>query len=462
MGYLSPGLIKMKRRILLVEPDYKNKYPPLGLMKISSYHKARGDYVRFVKGCDPEVRSGKWDRVYVSTLFTFCWDATINTVKYYGGSVPSGQDVFVGGVMATLLADDVERETGATVVKGLIDKRGALDKGTRCVIDALVPDYSILGEIEYKYPLNDAYLGYATRGCPNRCKFCAVRVIEPEFVDYLPIRKQVRNIEVRYGAKQDLVLLDNNVLASRRFERIVSDILELGFEKGAKRAGRRRILDFNQGIDARRLTRENVSLLAKTAIRPMRIAFDHISMRDRYVKCVRMANEVGIPSLSNYVLYNYTDTPEDFYERLRINVELNQELGTRIFSFPMKYIPLNAKDRRYVGRHWTRKLLRGVQCILLATKGKVGANRDFFRAAFGENAEEFLRIALMPEAYIIYRERYKHNGAHDWNALYKCLGPNQRAQLAEMVGGNHVRKEEVVRVSSLRLKRILRHYTEVS
>ena len=52
-------------RVLLVEPNYKNKYPPMGLMKISTYHKMLGDEVRFVKGVDPNVDAAVWDRIYI-------------------------------------------------------------------------------------------------------------------------------------------------------------------------------------------------------------------------------------------------------------------------------------------------------------------------------------------------------------------------------------------------------------
>ena len=57
-------------RVLLVEPKYKNKYPPMGLMKISTYHKMLGDEVHFVKGTNPSIDAEVWDRIYVTTLFT--------------------------------------------------------------------------------------------------------------------------------------------------------------------------------------------------------------------------------------------------------------------------------------------------------------------------------------------------------------------------------------------------------
>lgn len=416
------------RRILLVEPGYHNKYPPLGLMKISSYHKLRGDFVRFAKGCVPPVRSEKWDRVYVSTLFTFFWKQTIETIHYYRKAVDSPDGIVVGGVAATLLAEDIRRETGATVIPGLLDQPGMLDQGDRCKVDLLPPDYKILAQIDYKYGLNDAYISYATRGCPNRCRFCAVSRIEPDYCSYLPLKRQVKSVEEMSGPKQHLVLLDNNVLASDDFERIINDIVDLGFQTGATLNKKLRHVDFNQGIDIRLLTPSKMRLLAKTALRPLRLAFDHIELKKPYTDCVRLAVDCGITHLSNYVLYNYTDRPQDFYERLRINVDLNQELGTQIYSFPMKYIPLDAKNRSFVGRNWNKRLLRGVQCILLATKGKVGTHLDFFEAAFGRTFDEFIEIAMMPEEYIIHRRAYENNGADQWRAAFRALSTTERTE----------------------------------
>ena len=75
------------KRILLVEPEHRNKYPPLGLMKISAYHKLRGDHVEFVKGCSRSHREYTWDRIYVASLFTFYWKVTVRTVEYYRQAV---------------------------------------------------------------------------------------------------------------------------------------------------------------------------------------------------------------------------------------------------------------------------------------------------------------------------------------------------------------------------------------
>jgi hypothetical protein len=203
-----------------------------------------------------------------------------------------------------------------------------------------------------------------------------------------------------------------------------------------------------------------MELLATAAIRPLRIAFDHISIKNIYEKRIRSAAKCGLLDLSNYVLFNYTDTPEDFYERLRINCELNQELGTKIYSFPMKYIPLNAKNRDYVGPNWNRKLIRGVQCILLATRCMVSPKLEFFEAAFGKSPREFLEIALMPNEYIIHRRYHENNGAADWKCIYHSLSPNQRSLLLEIHSEGRITETHFKKTKSPRFRKLLEHYIE--
>ena len=75
------------------------------------------------------------------------------------------------------------------------------------------------------------------------------------------------------------------------------------YEKTHKTSKRRRIVDFNQGIDSRLITEANMNKLAEVNIYPLRIAFDHWQLRDIYEKSIRTAVGSGIKSLSNYLLY---------------------------------------------------------------------------------------------------------------------------------------------------------------
>ncbi len=448
----------MYNKVLLIEPAYKNKYPPLGLMKISSFHKDRGDEVRFVKGLNKDAQSQIWDRIYITTLFSFYWDITIKTIKYYEFSVKYPQNLFIGGPMATIMADEIEKETGFKPVKGLLNEKGKLRLQGDEKIDGIVPDYSILDEIDYKYPVSNAYFAYMTRGCIRRCPFCAVPLIEPIYIDYIPLKKQIQIIAEKHGEKKDLLLLDNNILASREFDRIIDEIKEAGFFKGAKLNNKYRYVDFNQGIDVRLLTKEKIKKLAELPIKPLRIAFDHIELKDAYIKRIEWAAEFGLTRLSNYILYNYNDRPEDLYNRLKINVELNERLGTQIFSFPMKYIPVNEKSRKtYIGKYWNPKYLRAIQCILNATHGIVGPKKDFFYAAFGKNLEEFKKLLLMPEDYIIYREYHKYNGAADWSLLYNSLTPKEKEEFYKVVTTNQF-NASIFTNSNNKLTALFKHY----
>lgn len=376
------------KRVLLIEPEYKVKYPPLGLMKISTYHKRRGDEVTFHKGTSASVRDQRWDIIYITTMFTFYWKQTIETIKFYQRGKME-HNIKIGGILASLLKEDVKAETGINPHFGLWDE-----------VDRLPPDYSLTNSV-YNYALNNASIGYMTKGCKNKCAFCAVPLLEPEYVDFIPLKGQLNK------DKRDLILLDNNVLASSQFPEIIKEIKRCGFKREARHNNAYRHVDFNQGLDARYLSEDKMALLSELQIRPLRIAFDDVKYEKLYTEKIRLAQKYGIKNLSNYILFNFEDTLDDFYYRLRLNIELNEELGLSIFSFPMKYVPLDAKDRKYIGPNWTKTRLRGIQCILHATRGVVGPKKSFFEAAFGRNVEEFKHIIEQPEEAIFYRSKMK-------------------------------------------------------
>ena len=460
----------MKKKILLVEPAYRTKYPPLGLMKISTYHKMKGDDVFFVKGKSTSVEYQNWDRVYISTLFTWTWKETIDTIRYYTATLfnYTGK-CFVGGILASLLLDELFNQTGVQPVEGLLNDPKKIEQDDDVIIDDLPPDYGILKQVEninFKYENTDAYLGYTTRGCVRRCGFCAVRTFEPSYVGYVDIKTVVNGIKAKSGEKQNLILMDNNVLASSHFDRIIDDIKELGFVKGATfgPTKRKRIVDYNQGLDARKLDEHKMQRLAEIPLEPLRLAFDSISLKRTYLKAVRLAHQYGQKEMSNYILYNYDDAPEDFYERLRINIDLNEEFrnnGTKtsIYSFPMRYIPLNAKDRDMAtgNGHWNKKYLRAVQVILNVMKGPVMPGKQFFEQAFGRDADEFKAIMSMPEEFI--RNRLVHNWK-DLNSIEARWMPYVSEWMSEFARLSASEQEELTRaIAAVDSSQIKHNYT---
>lgn len=425
----------MSNNILLIEPGYPNKYPPLGLMKIAQYHGLDGknDNVRFIKGEDSRVLDKHWDRVYITTLFSFEFNRIAKSIDFAIKVVNGNTDrIFVGGIAASLMHERFLSEVrwcGVRFIKGLLDKAPAISLQLDSFSDELyaddiislpiedhIPDYSILEQIDYQYPVRDAYFAYASRGCVRKCKFCGVPKLEGAQRDTESLADIVSGIEEKYGAKKDLILMDNNVVASAKFKEIIAEIRDLGFAKGAKlkRNGRNitRRVDFNQGVDARILCKDPMFLreLSTICISPLRVAFDHAGFRKPYEQAIRYAHEFGLDQLSNYMLYNFHDTPQDLFDRMRLNVSLNEELGVRIFSFPMRYQPTDRPDRGHIGEKWNRYWLRSFQIILQATHGIVSGSPNFFKHAFGNCYAEFENILYMPHAYIRNRQWFSSHG----------------------------------------------------
>jgi len=513
-------------KVLLVEPDYKNKYPPIGLMKISNYHKNKGDYVYFYKGiykCD-EI----WDRIYITTLFTFDYDKVIKTIRYYKEKVSTLENLFVGGILASLMTEDLKADTDVqNLIPGQLTSSDLIGYNDNVNIDALPIDYDMLKDTNYSYPASKNFIAYTTRGCVNKCFFCAVPNLEGSLSITNNITKQITILRNHYGDKKDLMLLDNNILgvSTQDLEKIVTDLNDLGFIKektytypneiaiilrsyyrylehgkstlqllvdckkylynllNGKRISKnnkdrlaeiidyledsfdffdaleeryneidsicsvyrnkiryQRYVDFNQGLDAREFTEEKISILSQLPLKPCRIAFDNIELKDQYIKALTTAHKYGINYFSNYLLYNADfDKPEDLYLRIEVNIEIAEKLeNIHLFSFPMKYAPIDKKDRLYIGKNWNKHYLRSIQAIINVTKGVVTQGRSFFKEAFGSNLDEYFNILAMPHDFIIYRNYYKSKGlTNEWLQLFSDLSADEKTQLLEMLSNSN-------------------------
>ena len=181
-----------------------SNYPNLALMKVSAWHKSQGDTVEWYNPFDT------YDRLYMAKVFSFTPD--------------------YGFVIANVRGEVVRGGTG-------YDIRSSLPGD----MDRLQPDYSL-------YPAVDSRTsyGFLTRGCPNRCKWCVVPQKEGKIAPYMDVD------EIALDGRTNLILMDNNILAS-----------DYGLRQIEKIICRKYRIDFNQGLDARLVTDDIAQMLAK-------------------------------------------------------------------------------------------------------------------------------------------------------------------------------------------------------
>lgn len=307
--------------VLLIEPMYHRDFVPIGLMKISTYHKQQGDTVKYVRTNNVGLlKDFKADKIYITSLFNWDLDKVIECGRSAKATFPNA-DISIGGICATLLSDRIEKATGIHVHKGLI-----MD------VEELRPDYSLFPDIDYS-------LSFTTRGCVRKCQWCMVRIHEPEYFE-------ISNWENQLDLTKDKILLmDNNFLAcsDKHFYQVTKQL-----EKYGKKT------DFNQALDARLLTRDRAEALSKIKFDPLRFAFD--TYTPGLEKSVRQAvgwmKEFGFPTgrITIFVLYNFNDTPEDARRRCEI---IQNELEA--VPYAMRYKPLDKTEAsEHIGKHWNK------------------------------------------------------------------------------------------------------------
>ena len=267
-------------------------FPSLPLMKISAYHKARGDAVKLIDNF-----SERFDIAYCSKTFNLPGIAKIPQLA----QTPLADELYLGGT-----------GFGIEVIDGRERYRKGKDPGLPPCIEYIYPDYGL-----YPKLTKDTAFGFLTRGCPNACGFCVVSGKEGN------LSFHVADLSEFWRGQRNIKLMDANLLACGNAEELLVSLIQ---SKAS--------INFMQGLDARYVDESAARLLGDMNIKMIHFAFDlmrneaaiirglslfrsHFSKSDRYCKV--------------YILTNYDTTPAEDWYRVKKVIELGFQPDVRIY-----------------------------------------------------------------------------------------------------------------------------------
>jgi radical SAM superfamily enzyme YgiQ (UPF0313 family) len=269
--------------------DIDSRIPNLALMKLSAYHKSIGNDVEFYSPLFYKM----YDMIYASKVFTNSDGGYINPeIMIIGGS---GYDLH------SYLSQKIEH---------------------------IYPDYDLYG-IDYA-------MGFITRGCIRKCKFCIVHEKEGMIIYNAPLEEFTKN-------QEKVMLLDNNILSYKDHLKELQKLIDSG-----KR------IDFNQGLDIRLINKHNAELLRKIKRWKgyrLRFALDDPYLIPIVEDKLEILNKIGITNKSCqfYVLIGYNTTKKEDMKR----IEFLQSKGCAIFVMPFdKMDPYQKKLTRWINRYF--------------------------------------------------------------------------------------------------------------
>ena len=276
-------------KIGLIDVD-GHRYPNLALMKISAYHKWRGDQVEWHMG-----GLFHYDIVYMAKVFSSAYskdieeplnaDRIIKGGTGYAISLKDGKEVFDTD-QHTDLPEEIEKQ---------------------------FPDYSI-------YPQYGFAVSMTSRGCPRRCAFCHVKDKEGTRT------RKVADVDDYWCGQDEIKVLDSNITAcASRY-----DLLDQYARTGAT-------IDYVGGLDIRLLDGECVKILNRTKLKQVHFAWDNPQddLTDKFVRYASLATHKPKGRYGMvYVLTNYGSTiGEDLY-RIRTLRDLNYDPYVMVYNKP--------------------------------------------------------------------------------------------------------------------------------
>jgi hypothetical protein len=301
------------KRVLLVEPDYYTRFPPLGLLKLATFFRHNKNDIGLIRGCgEPGFVP---DEIYVTSLFTYAWKPVHEAVKYYKRKYPKAR-VVLGGIYASLLPQHASKSGADVIHKGIFEEA-----------ETCVPAWDLVPEW-------DGSIIFTSRGCIRTCLFCSVPRLEGH------LRSVIYSIKPYvYPSHTRVIFWDNNILATNNWEFIFQELKEINKE-----------VDFNQGLDARLINVNVAEKIAQLRIKFVRLAYDTKAMKNPISKAITHLADAGIrkKSIIVYTLYNFDDDPEDFKERV------TELLAQGVVSYPMRYEPITSlRKNHHVSKKWS-------------------------------------------------------------------------------------------------------------
>ncbi len=268
-------------------------FPSLPLMKISSYHKTKGDNVKLI---DNYIEH--FDLAYVSKTFNL----SIKKIKKVEQLPIQADKIIYGGTGFAI-----------EVINGKEIYKKEKDKNLPNEIEHIYPDYSLYPE----YTKNTAY-GFLTRGCCNNCDFCIVSQKEGK------CSKQVAELSEFWRGQKNIKLMDGNILACQDREQLLQQLIN-------SKAG----IDYTQGLDARFIDKHIAKMICQTRIKMIHFAFDFMKNEKSIIRGLKIFNENT--ELSDrykkvYILTNYNTTLEEDYYRVKKVTELGYQPDIRIYQ----------------------------------------------------------------------------------------------------------------------------------
>lgn len=279
-------------KIGLIDVD-GHRWPNLCLMKLSAYHKKRGDVVEWHDG------RKKYDLVYMSRVFTDSYS------KDYAGTVRADQ-IIRGGTgygLDNFLPDEVEHTC---------------------------PDYSL-----YPQFAGTAY-GFLSRGCPRGCGFCIVGEKEGRKT------RAVADLSEFWTGEKEIKLLDANLLACPDWERLLLQLAES-----------RAMVDFTQGLDIRLVTPEKVKLLNRVKTKRLHFAWDNPEddLTGYFERFAKLTDVKDYRKRRVYVLVNYNSTQEQDLYRIYTLRDMGFDPYVMVYEKPTAP-PETRRLQRWVNNKW--------------------------------------------------------------------------------------------------------------